>query len=74
MDSVSTPYWVRLARKGDTITAYKSADGVNWTQTGSDRFKMGKRIYVGLGVSSWNNSQLATSIFDNVKVIPAPAG
>jgi len=74
VDSVSAPYWVRLARKGDTITAYKSADGVNWTQTGSDRFKMGKRIYVGLGVSSWNNSKLATSVFDNVKVIPDPAG
>lgn len=74
VDNVSAPYWVRLARKGDTITAYKSPDGVNWIQTGSDRFKMGKRIYVGLGVSSWNNSQLATSIFDNVKVIPAPAG
>lgn len=30
--------WVRLVRKGETITAHTSADGQTWTQIGSDTF------------------------------------
>ena len=65
------PYWLRLARKGDSITAYKSTDGQTWTKAGGERIKMGRRIYVGLGVSSWDNTSLATSVFDNVRVLTA---
>lgn len=65
----TAPYWVRLARKGDVVTAFKSPDGVTWTKAGAETIRMGRRIYVGLGVTSWNNSTLATSNFDNVSVL-----
>jgi len=62
------PYWLRLARRGEWVYAFKSADGQNWIPVGSDRIKMRGKIYLGLGVNSWNNSRLTTSIFDNVTV------
>ena len=30
--TAAPPYWVRLKREGNTITAYSSADGVDWVQ------------------------------------------
>jgi hypothetical protein len=65
----SFPYWVRLVRRGSTITAYKSADGVTWVQTGSENFELGPRIYVGLGVTSSEKSGANAAVFDNVSVI-----
>jgi len=67
----TAPFWLRLVKEGEWIRAYKSADGVNWIEVGSDQIKMKGKIYFGLGVSSWNNSKLTTSIFDNVNVTAA---
>ncbi len=67
------PYWVRLARRGDTITAYKSPDGVNWTETGSGTFEIGPVIYIGLGVTSADKSGPNTAVFDNISVVAARA-
>lgn len=65
------PYWVRLVRRGDTITAYKSPDGVEWIETGSDQFEMGPKIYVGLGVTAFNPKASNTAVFDNIGVLSA---
>ena len=65
------PAWVRLTRSGPTITAYRSADGVNWTLVGSDTIVMGTTIYAGLAVNSHSAGALATATFDNVSVTPA---
>jgi hypothetical protein len=35
--SPASPRWLRLARSGDTITGYASANGTAWTQVGSVR-------------------------------------
>ncbi len=64
------PYWVRLDRAGDTITAYQSSDGANWTQVGSDTIPMDQTVFVGLGVSSHSTTSVATATFDNVTVTP----
>lgn len=65
----AAPFWLRLTRKGEVIAAFLSRDGTTWTRAGSERIKMGERIYVGLGVTSWDNASLATSVFDNVRVL-----
>ena len=62
------PYWVRVVRNGSTFTGYYSADGVNWTQQGTVSISMASNVYIGLVVSSRNNSQLCTATFDNVSV------
>jgi hypothetical protein len=54
--------WVRLARTNSTITAYLSADGINWTQaaqqdatTVGDATALPATLYVGICVTAHNN-------------------
>jgi hypothetical protein len=68
--SGTAPAWVKLERRGSTITAYRSADGIAWTLVGSDAMAMGFEVYVGLAVSSHVSGRLATATFDSVTVIP----
>ena len=63
------PYWVRLVRNGNQISAYRSTDGVAWVQVGSTiSITMTTNIYIGLAVTSHNNSVLCLSTFDSVSV------
>jgi len=64
------PQWVKLERRGSTITAFRSADGVSWTLVGSDTFSMGPSVYIGLALTSHDNTRLATATFQNVTVTP----
>ena len=62
------PCWVRVARRGDLFTAYKSEDGSNWIEVGSKTNQMPRRIYIGLGVTSYNHAALSGSLFDRVQL------
>jgi regulation of enolase protein 1 (concanavalin A-like superfamily) len=64
----TAPSWVKLERRGNVITAYRSADGVTWTLVGTETFAMATDVYVGLAVSSHVNGRTATATFDNVSV------
>ena len=70
----TAPAWVKLERRGNTISAFRSPDGVAWTLMGSDTFTMARDVHVGLAVSSHTTSQLATAVFDSVSVTAVPAG
>jgi hypothetical protein len=67
------PGWVKLQRRANTISAYQSADGVNWSFVGQDAFAMPATVYAGLAVSSHDTSRVATAAFDNVRVQTATA-
>jgi RHS repeat-associated protein len=74
--SPAYPYWVRLTRTGNTISAFASADGVNWSQVGTSvTINMASSIDVGFGAPSQSSSQ-GTATFDNVSIstpaAPAP--
>ncbi|HSY16794.1 MAG TPA: hypothetical protein VK815_00605 [Candidatus Acidoferrales bacterium] len=70
---ISAPYWIKLARSGSSLTAYRSGDGITWTQVGTAQtITMSANAVVGLAVCSKNNSVLNTSMFDNVTITPAP--
>jgi regulation of enolase protein 1 (concanavalin A-like superfamily) len=65
------PYWVRLTRAGNLITAEQSVDGVIWIVQQQKTIVMSSTIYVGLAVSSHNNAvALSTTTFDNVTITP----
>jgi len=64
------PYWVRMTRFGDTLTGYRSPDGLNWTAQGSIDIQM-ISPYIGLAVTSHNNNELAQATFDNVSTARA---
>jgi alpha-L-fucosidase len=65
---LSVPYWVRLVRLGNTFTAYRSPDGVNWTAFGSTTVSMNGSYYLGLAVCSVNDGTLNQSVFDNLSI------
>jgi regulation of enolase protein 1 (concanavalin A-like superfamily) len=65
---VVAPYWVKLERSVNTITASQSADGVSWTIVATDAIPMGSQILAGLAVSSHTNAATATATFDHVSI------
>ncbi len=68
--AAKAPYWVRLDRAGNTITAYESLDGATWTLVGTDTIPMAATVYIGIAVSSHTTSAAATATFDHVSVTP----
>ncbi len=66
--AANLPYWVRLVRLGDTFTGYVSADGHDWKRVDSIAVPMNQTVYVGLALSGHNNTELNSTLFDNVTV------
>ena len=76
--TASPPHWVRLVRESDMITAYHSADGVDWelftdgspdgAMTNPFNLPMAEQVYIGLCVTSHAAGELRTYTFDNVTV------
>ncbi|MDP9291796.1 MAG: fibronectin type III domain-containing protein, partial [Verrucomicrobiota bacterium] len=66
--NVTAPYWIKLARAGNTFTGSISSDGASWSPLGSAVMAMNTTVYTGMPVTALNNSVLNTSNFDNVKV------
>jgi regulation of enolase protein 1 (concanavalin A-like superfamily) len=63
--------WVRLVRTGNTLKAYKSADGTSWTQVGSNvTLTMNSSVTIGLAVTSHNNGFQSQATFSNVTATP----
>jgi enterochelin esterase-like enzyme/regulation of enolase protein 1 (concanavalin A-like superfamily) len=60
------PYCLKLVRSGDTFTASHSPDGVTWTPFESSTIPMNSSAYIGLAVTSHNNSSLCKAVFDYV--------
>lgn len=63
---VTAPMWLRLVRSGTTFTGYQSSDGSSWSQVGTANIVMNSSIYVGLVMSSHDETKLAKATFDNV--------
>jgi chitodextrinase len=61
--SGTAPYFVRLRRQGSTFTAFQSSDGSSWTQIGQNTISMSTTVYVGLVVTSSQNTGLNSSTF-----------
>ncbi len=62
--------WLRLERKGDTFSAFSSADGTRWEAIGKPVYvRMARHVFVGFAVSSGNHGS-STASFANVRVLP----
>jgi regulation of enolase protein 1 (concanavalin A-like superfamily) len=66
----ATPRWVRLERKGATVTGSESTDGINWVVVGSVQIDLGDNPLIGLAVTSHRDRESATATFDSVKFSP----
>ncbi|WP_324680699.1 alginate lyase family protein [Hymenobacter sp. GOD-10R] len=61
-------YWLRLERKGNTVTGTISPDGRTWTPVGSISTTLKKDMYVGLPACSRLTTVSTTVRLDNVSV------
>lgn len=72
----SAPYWVALTRNGNTFSGYVSPDGINWTPSGTPvTISMASTYYVGLAVTSHDNTQACTATLDSITLtggLPPP--
>jgi hypothetical protein len=60
--------WFRIARSGDTFTAYQSIDGTTWFAVGSPtNVPLNAAYYVGFAISS-NGAKADTADFDYVTI------
>jgi len=66
--NAAVPYWVKLVREDNVISAYDSNDGTNWKLVKEQAMNLPETIYVGLAVTSHNNSKLAAAQFDQVSI------
>lgn len=62
--------WIRLARHGDVITAWKSLDGTQWTEIGSLTAALPETCYFGLAVASGETGVQNEARFSNVVLTP----
>jgi len=69
---ITLPYWVRLTRTGDTITAEHSADGTTWEpvietanpdEPSSLEIPMHSSIFIGLALTSHSSGVTTTADF-----------
>ena len=62
------PLWVRLQRRGQVVSAYRSDDGLAWTVVGSATSVMGERVLAGLAVTSHTSTATSPAVFERVTV------
>ena len=66
---LSAPYYLRLVRDGNVVTASASPDGNGWTQLGSPTtIALGQTAYVGMAVTAHDAARLARADFSDVSV------
>lgn len=62
------PYWLRLERRGNTITAKSSIEGQLWETVSSADVAMGRKVLIGIPVASGIKGKTTTVFFDNVSI------
>lgn len=72
--SGTTPAYLKVARAGNTFTAYTSADGVKWVLIAGSTFTMNlpSTVLEGLAVTSHHSGVLSTVTMDSVSLGTAP--
>jgi hypothetical protein len=65
--AIAPPYYVKVERSGDTLTASFSADGTTWTVQGEAQYiAMTAPAYIGLCVTSHTPGEFRTFEFDKI--------
>jgi len=68
-DDVKAPYWIKLIRKGDKFTGYKSADGNQWKEVGNTSVSIPEQGYIGLAVTSHSDGEVCKASFKCTQII-----
>ncbi len=65
---LNAPCWVKIERNNNTFGFFTSANGIKWDNIGTQQVDMEPNVFVGLAVTSHNNSETATAKFSNYKL------
>eukprot|EP01133_Synstelium_polycarpum_P013826 gene13826-16298_t len=66
---IVAPYHVKLTRSGNSFTAQYSSNGSSWTTIGTCTVTMPNNALEGLALTSHNNAQLSTAVFDQIILV-----
>ena len=61
---IAVPHWLKLVRAGNKFTGYRSPDGKEWIQVNEETLDVPSVIYLGIGVTSHDDSKLCTATID----------
>lgn len=67
----AAPVWLKLIRRGTTVTTFDSVDGQTWRRIGSRTLSIPSNAFVGLAVTSHDHSERSTAVFSNVQTTPS---
>lgn len=67
------PYWLKLVREGDLFHHYISENGKEWKKIESIQNPMSEKVYIGFGVTSHDNNEIAKAVFSNIHLKAKPA-
>jgi hypothetical protein len=72
---VNPPYWVKIERRVNDISAYMSADGKTWRTLGiTQTIEMAAPVYIGLCVTSHAAGEERTFEFDSITTTGGVSG
>lgn len=65
-----TPIWLRLVRKGDNFSAWRSTDSRMWSYLAEANFNPGVELLAGLAVTSREPAGMCAAVFEKPRVSP----
>lgn len=68
------PYWLKLSRHGDVISAFLSSDGRNWASAGRVRMRLPDDILVGVGAVGIREGVPAHAVVERLREAPSLGG
>ncbi|MCU0749224.1 MAG: family 16 glycosylhydrolase [Akkermansiaceae bacterium] len=69
---IINPPWLRLTRRGNVFTAYRSPDGQAWTRVGTPQtISMASNVLIGIPACSGDTSRLAEMALTDVSITAA---
>ena len=73
-DELSPQSWVRLTRAGETVSAFRSADGKFWQLVDTHKVLMGDEVLVGVAAWTTGNAWSSSATVDSVTIVPGTPG
>lgn len=64
--ALAAPQWLKLVRRGASITAFTSPDGVTWTRLGARTVPLASTCHLMLFTGAADATQPATAVFDTI--------
>jgi hypothetical protein len=73
-DEVAQQGWVRLTRRGDRLSAFRSTDGKYWQLVEAQDVPMDRNVLIGVAAWVTGNAWVGSAQFDSVRVVPGTPG